>query len=319
LAASYGNSTSYSSARGNADFGGLSKLARAEGVLFGITALNTFMQVITELEQSLNHCKQSCRDGYCIGDGHLRPLDKAIAYFCGSLAEDGREEGLMIYSLARKRDNEFHPAQAQSKGARDQLAKRIVDVFGEAQGALLQGDCENAKARKEAIVDLMKVPLVQSLLRYAYVREMDEFSSNLEREKAQAFGATYAAATLPYIHACNEGAAKVIYESMRYGSGKPSFSQVKSTVESVYQCMNIQCEDVGGLWVQDSYAEGAQPCTTSSLSKTSNEKDARRPALAIMMVFAIVGLIAFLFFRKKNTRERRFSTRSNIAAVSDIA
>ena len=325
MAASTGNKTSFSSSNGDADFGSQTALGRAEGFFHGILVFNVLMQVIVELEESVSRCNEFCSGEKCLGDGHINSLDKAASFFCGSLADEG-DDGVLLYSLAQTRHNEFHPKSSPQVPLGDHLVK----IFQEAQDSSLRGDCDAIAQYKQFIVDKMKVPLVQSVLRYAYVRENHVFSDDLEREKALSFGATYLAGLLPFVHACSESSAAVLYDELHFGSDtKPSFERVKTTLESQYVCLRISCEEVGGLLLNDEdYARGGAPCLSNAhrASDEENQKIIERAAgiiLGITLTFVAIASITVFVLKRRATkvnRRRHFhSAGSNIAAASDLA
>merc|ERR1712137_1153757 len=89
----------------------------------------------------------------------------------------------------------------------------------------------------------MAVPLIQGTLRYAYKVDILQ---GVEKEKAE--GAVFAAAVLPRVHACSPEDAETIYNNMKVGASSTSFSAVKTAFENNYECMNIDCATVGGLY-----------------------------------------------------------------------
>merc|ERR1712048_323413 len=62
------------------------------------------------------------------------------------------------------------------------------------------------------------------------------------------------------------GDGQTIMDNMKIGASSTSFAAVKTAFENTYACMNITCEEVGGLWfsAQGNYYEGAEPCPSSS-------------------------------------------------------
>merc|ERR1711897_61380 len=96
-----------------------------------------------------------------------------------------------------------------------------------------QAKCQEARVYKEKIEQMMTVPLIQGTLRYAYITSTDKNAG----EKAEAEGATFAAAVLPIVHACDEDAASVIYKNLKTGQNNGAdFAAVKRAFESVYEC-----------------------------------------------------------------------------------
>ena len=105
----------------------------------------------------------------------------------------------------------------------------------------------------------MAVPLIQGTLRYAHITD---YSVDVS-EKAEAEGAVFAASVLPLVDACDSNAASAIHRNMKVGQGgDANFKEVKRAFEKVYSCMNIRCEDVGGLYDSSTrgYLQNAEPC-----------------------------------------------------------
>merc|ERR1719265_1058679 len=89
----------------------------------------------------------------------------------------------------------------------------LLDLFTKGKVALQQGKCSDVPSLKKHIVELMSVSLVQGALRYAYKVAKLQGGS---KEKAE--GAAFSAAILPRVHACDEGAAKIISDNMNIDS-----------------------------------------------------------------------------------------------------
>merc|ERR1719387_3199335 len=123
------------------------------------------------------------------------------------------------------------------------------------------------------IVELMSVPLVQGSLRYAYK------VANLQGgSKEFAEGAAFSAAILPRIHACDASAAKVISDNMNMEIAESArmsagFDAVRTAFESVYECLGINCAQIGGLILSGAeYYEGFSPCGKVSKGSCYNAK-----------------------------------------------
>eukprot|EP00964_Phaeocystis_antarctica_P129927 scaffold93760_cov64-Phaeocystis_antarctica.AAC.1 len=126
----------------------------------------------------------------------------------------------------------------------------------------------------------MTVPLVQGALRYAYkVGKTGEFPNipTDQTSKNAAEGATFAAAVLPLVHACNTASADTISANLKFGAAtfssstgeyvsgtQPDFPKVKSAFENVYACLGITCAQVGGLLNGDAPYSGAAACAFQS-------------------------------------------------------
>ena len=108
---------------------------------------------------------------------------------------------------------------------------------------------------------------------------------------------------------------------MRFGSDPPSLANVKSALERQYHCMRVDCEAVGGLWTDDSYADGTSPCNNNLISKanTGQERSVGGPIIGTTLAVITVALLTFMFLKKQSRRRHHFPSRSNITTASDIA
>jgi hypothetical protein len=251
------------------------------------------MYVIREFEDALDDCQNNC---IACNDDPVHAWDEGVAFYSGSLEGDnGVPSGVLLHELADKRCTNFNTCidENNSKSAVNDV---LLDLFNVGQSQLLTGRCEEARKTKEKIVDLMYIPLIQGVLRYAY--RVGEQAGG-EKEKAE--GAVFAAAVLPRIHAANEKAADTIYSNMRVGASSTDFQTVKKAFESVYRDLNIKCSDVGGLVSPDGgYFPGASPCGDGS-SKSSSGVIAGAVVGSIggVAALAAVGYIFYMRGREK--------------------
>ena len=217
--------------------------------------MNVFMYVIREMEHGLDECKVGCTD--------CNSWDEAVAFYAGSSEGPGEAGlgGLLLFSLSEKRCYNFKTCGAKgdsiSGTSKNNLA--ILQEFKTGQTYLNNGECAKARASKEKIVKLMSVPLVQGTLRYAYITAYQ--STDAEKEEAE--GASFAAAVLPFVHACSKADAAIISANMKVGvAGGADFPAVLKAFERNYKCMGITCADIGGLFIEltQSYENNFSPC-----------------------------------------------------------
>jgi len=306
MAAFDGKATSF--ANGNADFSMYSEVGRAEAIKKGSAYMSVWMYIIREFEDALDDCQKNCAANNC-NDEPVNAWDEGVAFYTGSIeGSDGSGDGVFPYALADKRCQNFKTCGdlANQVSGGSHVNMQILAQFVDGKRKLLAGQCSEARQNKVRIEQLMAIPLVQGALRYAYVTDLGNDAS----EKAEAEGATFAAAVLPLVSACDEDAADTIYKNLKVGQkGSANFVAVKNAFESVYECMNIRCEDVGGLYdaATGGYLKYAEPCNTT----TSNDKNV---GLIVGLTFgglALVGLVVFL--------SRRFcGSHSNINTSADV-
>lgn len=328
MAAANSGSTGFRSGLGNADFQLLQgRFGHGEGLIKGSAVLNVNMYSIGKLEMSVNSCKAS---NFSDASFHL---DEAVALYAGSLAgsSDSGEYGLFMYGLANNRAINFKTAG--HSGDKD-IGTAWVNVFNLDQFKRMQANylsknasqCVDAANTCALIVNKMKVPLVQSVLAYAYIRDRAVINDTEEIEKNTGKGATYTAAILPYIHSCSPKDAATIYDFMRVGSdtNQLNFVAVKQALERTYPCLGITCSDVGGIWDGMQYSADAEPCGLSSPS-SSGQKQGNKFGKAFGITFSAILCLYFVIrYRKKLSLRRRgktsdFSSGGTIAAVSEIS
>jgi hypothetical protein len=297
MAAFDGQTTSF--ANGNANFSPYEFAGRTEAIKKGSAFMNIWMYVIREMEDALDDCQEGCTIENC-NDDPVHAWDEAVAFYTGSLeGSDGSGDGVLIRQLADKRCENFKTCGdlADLETGIAHVNIEIFRQFRDGARKITAGDCSAARANKEAIEQLMAVPLIQGTLRYAYITETEPYS-----EKAEAEGATFAAAVLPLVHACNEEAAQTIYNNMKVGqNGSANFGQVKQAFESTYGCLNVRCEDVGGLWdsAGGQYMSGAEPCGSSS----SNDKNVGLIVGLSLGGIALVGILIVVWNRSRTGKE----------------
>jgi len=175
--------------------------------------------------------------------------------------------GKLVFALAEKRCMNFGTCgpNGNEYTGMSLVNIELIKLFNKGRDTINAGDCTGAEEIKDTIVDIMYVPLIQGTLRYAYKK------ANGGDEKAQAEGATFAAAVLPRIHAADSAAAKTIAKNMKISATTADAAAVKSAFESVYSALNINCAMVGGMTDSETgeYYPGMEPCTTTCAEESS--------------------------------------------------
>ena len=203
-------------------------------------------------------------------------------------------EGVLSFDLADIRCLDFNTCgpDGDSTVGRSYVNLQIIPLFQQGAMYLKSADCDGARSRKERIVELMTIPLIQATLRYAYLRSLVPTVDRYVGESA-----TLAASVLPMIHACEGDGpqdAEIIYNNLNTGSTVVNFGKVKKAFERNYGCLNITCEEVGGFWDvgENTYRDGAEPCGVKVKKwKFDNEE---RSALMIIGIF-FGSLFSILF------------------------
>jgi len=296
MAAFDGKQTTFSN--GNADFSNWAYSGRAECIKKGTVYMNVFMFVLREFEHGLDYCED---EDY---DEAVSSWDKGVAYYTGSQEkENGMGKGYLLYDLADKRSANFKTCglNGDQMTSKSQVNHEFLTLAKIGQALVVGGKCKEARKTKEAIADIMYVPLVQGTLRYAYKLS----NARVEREEGE--GAVFAAAVLPRIHAANPESAKIIYDNMRVGSKSTNFKAVKGAFESVYKNMNINCDQVGSIIENNgNYIQGGAPCQAAYEKRGDDEgvKDGSTVVLGAVLgsvsgVLFIGSVFAILFINHR--------------------
>ena len=263
-----------------------------ETIAKGTVLLNVYHYVIAQMEKALDTCQSL--------ETPVNAWDLAVAYYTGSLeGDDGQGVGKLLYTIADNHCQSFKTCGEHANEVNGH-AKLNIDIFREfmkGQAFILDGKCNEARLIKERIEELMAVPLIQGVLRFAYIR------SEMEGDNTdQAEGATLAAAVLPLVDYCGKKNSEIIYTAMAVGSEKPNFSKVKSTLEDSYSCLGVTCADIGGLWDKGNqkYYDGAGPCSGSGVGQSQKVG----AIVGGTMGGFILAFVGFLFFlRKRSTKK----------------
>lgn len=278
------------------------------------------MEVVHELDQAVAKC--NANEGTAVQN-----VDAAVAYYTGSLTteDNGTAEGILLYALANVLGRQSRTAgQSGDSDSGDAYVNlQIMEHFNRMQGALLtEGtlffQCSVAEESKDLIVSMMKVFLFQGVLQYAHIREYslsDSPDTEEFRERALAEGATFAAAVLPFLHECGPQEAEIVHSNMRVDADLTTFNfgDVRSAMESLYPCVGVTCELVGGVWDGSGWSEGGEPCggpPTANNTEVDNRVESNGAqedfpigltvGVTIAAVVAlIIGILAFKKYRGK--------------------
>lgn len=217
------------------------------------------LQVIGELEKALDEYAR-CYEPRDTCSA-VKSVDQAVAYYVGSLAADGKGDGNLMSTLADFSCIEMKTCDytGDSLTGPAKVNLEIIPLFWLMKDAIVNRHFAQAKSYKEAIAAKMFIPLIQSLLRFTYE---NQYVIQSEETEAQAF--MFATSILPLVHDCNPNDATTILTNLRIGQeGTLEFASVKAAIENNYECMQITCEDIGGIYdsTNAKYYDGAGPCT----------------------------------------------------------
>jgi hypothetical protein len=295
---------------------GTSYYGRVDATKKGTAYMNNLMYVIREFEDAIDDCQTSSIDN---NYGSAHAWDEGVAFYTGSLEGTivgGNSAGEMNYRLAEKRCENYdtcgplgNAATGVSKVNTDLFAK-----FAEAQEYLFMGTCDLVRPVLREIVPLMIIPLVQGVLRYAYKLSIDtDVAQEDNRLKMEGEGATFAAAMLPWLHACSAADAATVLSNMKPGASMSMDKDaVKAALERNYICMGFTCADIGALNVASGGCNTADiggwcsVCTDPSpppppplpnvTVTVTEEKEKETLSAGAIAGIAVAAVVALLFF-----------------------
>jgi len=239
--------------------------------------LSVGMYVIRELNNALVHCENNTcgadsSSSDCPNNHALHSLDAAVALYTGAPQEDdgGATSSNFLFGLADEMCKLFRTC-GDSGDSTSGTAKVNIDIFTEfdrLQQHLIDGKCWSAGKAKQHVVRLLYVPLFQGLI-YSAFRKQTEAENYLEEE-----GVVFAAATMPRLADCSDHKAKLLHKNFIPGDvqGDDDFKAILSIVQDHYECLDLTCEEIGGIWHAEMqrYHEQAPPCTHTTSSSNSD-------------------------------------------------
>ena len=285
-----GNNDQYFTPKHNFDFGVVGRDFRKEVIQKGMIYLNIFPYVIWEMQDAINDCNAgSLKDNtqsYCgSSDTHcgqsVHAWDEAVAFFAGSLESvtkggvTGYSGGYLQYYLADKRCENFGTCTASYDTNADEYAgeskvnEEIIALFqrGEDEisaavditsttSAAAKTKCDVPAKTMEEVSTKMLVPFIQGTIRYLYKTQTT--SGRTAKQAGELFA--FASTILPFIHAVDPAAAKMLYTHVWEMPADPaqdvnSLATIKSAIEATYPKLGfgagigtIKCSDIGQLY-----------------------------------------------------------------------
>ena len=239
------------------------------------------LSVWGEVARLLEHAVRVCHQGY--NPQHY--WDQAVAFYTGSLEtatgadEEDNDIGYLLHQLADDFCIQFNACgeDGTERQGLSYVNHNVFKRFHETTQYFRKRQCDNIQQQSKAVLEWMTVPLIQGVLKYAYLRSVGPDTDILN-----AAGATYAAALLPLLHACSPSDAKLLHEYTEVGGNKVvDFAVVKDALEQNYGCLGVTCVAVGGFYdtEQYKYYDGTIPCYDPTANPT-NPGDTYAPSQA---------------------------------------
>lgn len=260
---------------GNEDFS-LYDNSKELGMAIGTATitLNVFTQINRLLvEAAVGKCKDHIDDFSTYGQSssqlveeYVEAWDTAVALYAGSALiissgittastsdnnnnnnnsnnkNNNEDYGTMYYGMVEELAQEF----GATDGSVSMVNTKIFDEFLIGREALLNGDCDIANDSYFRIIHLMRVPLLQGVLRAA--SNLDNKNSNnntFERGRGKA----YLAALLPDLNQCSAESAQIVYDQLRVPSsatatGGVNYELVQDELYKNLECLRVDCSDI---------------------------------------------------------------------------
>jgi len=281
---------------GNMDFGFYTEYALSELLHKGMSFLNVWMYTVRQMEQAIAECEESRYD-----DG-VHYWDEAVAFYTGSRSLIPNRDGNLLWHQAMLRCDEFKTC-GPNHDERDEEPYVNIEAFkhfNEGQLNIVNGKCKLARKNKERIVTMMLIPLIQGTLRYSHIIAHEEKFY----EKHGAECAMFALTTLPFVHDCNPRNAEIIYQNLKSkNTAEVDYTAVKEAFEGTYQCLNIKCGEVGGIWEKkiDDYKFDAYPC---GLRDDTSFWMIIGGSAAGLVLLSIMGLVFLRMSKKKKGKSK---------------
>ena len=225
----------------------LEDIIKKELILKSIQYQNVWMYIIHELEDAINDC---IKGDLTLNDGGPHAWDEAWAFYTGSL-QNNNKKGYSVYSLSDKRCENFGTCS-------NSVNKNLINLYKAGNSKLQNMKCNDVIKIKNDIIKYMIIPLIQSLLKYIYESSLN---NGIGKNKERAEGFIFSKTILPIIDSCNTNVANLIKNNMNLEINKYNYINLKKNIESIYTCLNIKCEEIGGLLIYDNeYHYGMEQC-----------------------------------------------------------
>jgi hypothetical protein len=272
------------------DFGVVGRDFRKEVIQKGMIYLNIFPYVIWEMQDAINDCNAGAladnAASYCGGSEtycgqSVHAWDEAVAFFAGSLESvtrggvTGYSGGYLQYYLADKRCENFGTCTASYDTNADEYAgeskvnEEIIALFQRGEDEIsaavditttttsaAKTKCDGPAKTMEEVATKMLVPFIQGTIRYLYKTRNTSGRSAKQAGELFAFASTI----LPFIHAVDPAAARMLYNHVWEMPADPAndlntVATIKSAIEATYPKLGfgagigtIKCSDIGQLY-----------------------------------------------------------------------
>lgn len=293
------------------DFVGFNGEERRSTIVHTAAFLTISLFVVEELDTALTMCENRCGSSGC-NQQSIRSVDAAVALYTGSVFNE-TSKGNLLYGLADQMCAAFRtcgPKASEIKGL-SKVNREIFQEFNAMQKNLDSSHCLEAKVNKETIVRKLVIPLVQATLLAVYIDE------KMGNEKSKADRMVFATSILPLLFRCDPEASVDVIKATNplAPSAERAFEPTKKLLESMYRCLDISCQDVGGIWDPETgdYKEGAESCDVSQASSADDASSGstQRAVLISLLVLIVLALLGCYLASKRNRSKDKKRSRSS--------
>jgi len=242
-----------------------------------------YMAALEAMYEAIDDCESNDSQR---NENAANEWDKAAAFLIGSLEETesgGTKRGLMMYSLANKRCEQFNRCERDGTA---QLNGQLIELLYSGRGETMGRNCDALKKTTREIEAILQVPLIQGTLRYAIANERLMF---FDKSKDLAEGYVFSHSVLPYVSEVDGEAAQTIKRNMDFQfDTEPVVDGTRKVFDafaSAIPRMGVDCEDVGSV---DGFGG---VCGTSASSQSHRS---RLPLFASVAISGFVALLSLL-------------------------
>ncbi len=255
-------------------------ICTAEVLRKSIVTLHTAMWIVGKLEVANEACIEGCTQIDCYGDS-VSSWDQAVALYFGT--NTGEQ---MSYHDADKYCKYFGTCGENQEilEGTAQINYKVMDLYRMGQSMIVEGRCSELLSIKEQIETLMIVPNIQGTLRNIWKghdNNMKGETAKIEKHRGEAIA--YTLALLPLVHACSAADAELVYTTIFTADlNLESYQVVKDALEKNYDCLGVECSDVGGFTGKsaEGYMDFHLPCGVILEESSSSDEDQLQASMA---------------------------------------
>ena len=252
---------------------------RAELVAGYLTNMVMYMAVLQTLNEAANACDDTGADAAL----SLTLLDRAAAYYVGSIEEDledGLDGGQLLFAASKALCGNF--SKCMNAGI-SEANNQILNAFDDMSDNLLVGACDEVITTLTTIIEpFLVVPLIQGTLHYAAVNaKLPQGSNEASLGTADAF----AFSIVPFVNDVDATLGASLMTNLQF---QPDKSPVSDGAESVFEIfrtalpalpsLSLTCSQIGQYPVYGSVCSGGSPTPTYSPVGSSDSTPSDAPA-----------------------------------------